>query len=86
MVTNMKTTVDIADSLLRRAKERAAQRGVTLKAVIEDSLRDALNEGDGRGRAFELQTHVFGGEGLQAGLSWGDWETLQGLAYEGRGG
>ncbi len=85
MVSKMKTTMDIADSLLRRAKERAAQRGVTLNELIEDCLRATLDEDPDPKAAFELRTHVFGGAGLQAGRSWGGWETLQGLASEGRG-
>ncbi|MBN1421680.1 MAG: DUF2191 domain-containing protein [Planctomycetes bacterium] len=35
----MRTTVDIDESLLRRAKREAAEKGTTLRAVIEDALR-----------------------------------------------
>jgi len=81
----MKTTIDIADPLLRRAKALAARRNTTLKAIVEDALRDALR-GQGRQSPLQVETHTFRGRGLQPGLSWDDWGTLRDLAYEGRGG
>jgi hypothetical protein len=85
-VTHMKTTIDIADPLLRRAKQLAARRHTTLKAIMEEALRRTLNE-ESRAPAPEpLRTHTFRGRGLQAGLSWDDWNTLRSLAYEERGG
>lgn len=38
----MKTTVDIDDVLLPKVKRRAATRGMTLKAFIEEALRSSL--------------------------------------------
>jgi len=43
MVRWMKTTLNLDAELLRRAKERAAQRGTTLTAVVEDALRTRLD-------------------------------------------
>lgn len=40
----MKTTLNIDDELLRRAKRRAADRGTTLTALVEEGLRGALEE------------------------------------------
>jgi hypothetical protein len=81
----MKTTVDIADPLLRRAKRLAAQRRTTLKAVIEEALRKELASEAGVGRE-PVRTHTFGGHGLRAGLSWSDWSEIRSMSYEGRGG
>ena len=82
----MKTTVDIADALLRQAKRLAAKRGITLRALIESGLRFELErESASAGERVEMKTHTFRGRGLQGGVSWGDWETLRDLAYEGRG-
>lgn len=39
----MKTTLNLDEELLRRAKQRAAARGTTLTAVVEDALRATLN-------------------------------------------
>lgn len=38
----MRTTIDIADDLLRKAKDIAARTRRPLKAVIEDALRESL--------------------------------------------
>ena len=84
-VTHMKTTVDLAPVLLRRAKRLAARRGTTLKAVIEDALARELDAAEHEG-ASPIRTHTFGGRGLQPGLQWGDWDAIRAAAYEGRGG
>lgn len=42
MLLCMRTTVDLTDALLRRAKKRAAEDGVTLREVIEAALRGYL--------------------------------------------
>jgi len=81
----MKTTIDIADPILERAKKLAARRNTTLKAIVEDALRDTLRAEE-RKPALHIETHTFRGRGLQPGLSWDDWGTLRALAYEGRGG
>jgi ribbon-helix-helix CopG family protein len=38
----MRTTITLPDTLLKNAKRRAAQRGVTLSALLEDALRGHL--------------------------------------------
>ena len=40
----MRTTLSIDDALLSRAKKRAADRGVTLGAFLDDALRAYLVE------------------------------------------
>lgn len=39
----MRTTLDLNDELLRKAKERALKEGQPLRAVVEDALRSHLN-------------------------------------------
>lgn len=77
----MKTTIDIADSLLARAKRLAARRRTTLKAVVEDALRASLQAESAGAAPAPLSTHTFRGRGLQRGLSWDDWSSLRDLAY-----
>ena len=84
-VTHMKTTIDIADELLERAKRVAARRGTTLRQVVEEALGEALRADARRKPAPRLSTHTFRGRGLRPGLSWDDWSTLRDLGYEGRG-
>lgn len=40
----MKTTIEINDELLRQAKIRAAERGETLREIVERGLRRELDE------------------------------------------
>ncbi|CAN5845966.1 hypothetical protein BH23ACT4_BH23ACT4_11280 [soil metagenome] len=79
----MKTTVDIADDLLARAKRLAASRGTTLRDVIERGLRRELADAD---TGFVLVDATFTGSGLQAGVDEGDWASIRELIYSGRGG
>ncbi|HYD46786.1 MAG TPA: hypothetical protein VEB21_00470 [Terriglobales bacterium] len=84
-VTHMKTTIEIATPLLKRAKHLAARRGTTLRVIVEEALRDALQKEESPA-ATDVTTHTFAGRGLQPGLSWDDWATIRDLAYRGRGG
>ena len=43
----MRTTMDLSDELMRRAKKKAADDGVPLRDVIEDALRRYLTEKPG---------------------------------------
>jgi hypothetical protein len=81
----MKTTVDIADGLLDQAKRLASRRGTTLKALIEEGLRNAIEKAERGDSGHELETHVVHGNGLQPGYSWDDLGRLIESTYEGRG-
>jgi hypothetical protein len=39
----MKTTLDLDDTILAQAKQRAAASGTTLKAFVEDALREKIS-------------------------------------------
>lgn len=81
----MKTTVEISDLLYMRAKAVMARDNRTLRDLVEDGLRRALDEGDRLGE-FKLRQASFRGQGLQPGIRAGDWNQLRELLYEGRGG
>jgi len=57
--SHMKTTLNLDDELLRRAKRRAQQRGSTLTSVVEDGLRAVLAEASAP--AYRLQLPVVKG-------------------------
>ncbi len=80
----MKTTVEITDDLLRRAKQVAAEEGSTLRALVEAGLRDQL---DRRSRSgYALADAAFDGRGTQPGVTEGDWSQIRALIYEDHGG
>jgi hypothetical protein len=83
-MASMKTTIDIADTLLREAKRLAAKEGVTLKVVVERGLRQVVARKE-RHSPFRLRKASFKGKGLQPGVKDTSWERVRDLVYEGRG-
>jgi hypothetical protein len=59
----MKTTVEIADLLLRKAKQRAARDGTTLRALMERGLNHVLRESEPP-KKFKLKIKGYGSGGL----------------------
>jgi hypothetical protein len=80
----MKTTVELPDALLNRARRLAAREGTTIRALVEESLRRVLAEREREPR-FQLRPVTFKGEGLSAEASEGGWDALRDRIYEGRG-
>jgi hypothetical protein len=80
----MKTTIEIADALLRDAKRVATREGVTLRTLVESGLRNEI-ERRRRPAAFRLRRASFKGKGLHAGARGLGWDELRELAYTGRG-
>ena len=50
------------DSLLRRAKKRAAELGVSLSAFVETAVREAIASGTNRRSAYVFNAVVCGGK------------------------
>lgn len=85
MVSNMKTTIDIADSLLARAKAVAAREGTTVRSLVEEGLRLAIARREEAG-VFRMRKASFAGDGLRDDVSLEDWDQVRALVYGGRGG
>lgn len=66
----MRTTVNLADDLLREAKQVAARSGRTLGALIEDALRESLLRTEEPGREPVRLLTVAGG--LRPGVDLSD--------------
>ena len=81
----MKTTVEIADSLLAAARRLAAKEGTSVRALIEEGLRKVVDRRERRG-GFTLRRVTFDGDGLSPDLSHDDWGAIRDRAYEDRGG
>jgi len=76
MLRCMRTTIRLDDQLLREAKKLAAERGTTLRAILEDALRETLarRKPPQRRRKFRLTT--FGHGGLQPHVDLDDTASL----------
>jgi hypothetical protein len=51
----MRTTLDIDDLVLRRAKKLAAEEGKTLTQIVEEALRERLAPRARSGKKFKLR-------------------------------
>lgn len=84
MGAHMKTTVEIAEDLLRQAKATAQRERTTLRALLEEGLRWAIGRRRGKTK-FELADGSVPGKGVQPGVDEGDWGALRDGIYSGRG-
>ena len=85
MVSNMKTTIDIADQLLTEAKAVAASEGTTVRSLVEEGLRLAIARRR-QANEFKLRPASFSGDGLQPDVSLESWDEVRTLIYGGHGG
>jgi len=82
----MRTSIDIPEPLLRRARASARKRKTTLRAVLLDGLRRALDDDASGGGPYVLPDESCGEGGVHEGIALDDWDRLRELAYDGRGG
>ncbi len=80
----MKTTVDVHDALLLRARRRALERGGTLRSLIEEGLRRALDEP--ASGPYRLPDRSVGDPERPDPLAEYSWPELRRLIHEDRGG
>jgi hypothetical protein len=79
----MKTTVEIPDALLERARRYARRTGKPLRAVIEEGLRRVL-EGEPRRTRYRLPDRSVGRAGAPNPLESLSWQELRDEVYGGR--
>jgi hypothetical protein len=84
MVSHMKTTIQIPDSLFEEMRKLAHREQTTMKSIVEESLRRTITERQRRSR-FRLRKATFKGKGLQPHLAGTSWDQILQLSYEGRG-
>lgn len=76
----MKTTIDIQDELLARAKQYARKSGCTLRAVVEEGLREIL-AGPKYQTQYRLPDLSTGNPGLSDPLESYSWQDLRDIIY-----
>lgn len=84
MVSHMKTTVEISDALLAEARRLARSERTTLRALVEEGLRRAVDSRRRRPR-FQMRDATVGGQGLSPEFAGGDWDRVRDAIYQGRG-
>ena len=81
MGARMKTTIDLADDLARRAKSLARRDRRTLRALVEEGLRLVLGR-EGRGsRPYKLKDASFRGSGLTPEAAAAGWARIVEWSY-----
>ncbi len=79
----MKTTLDISDALLDRAKRHAQRTGKPLRALVEEGLRQVLSA-EGKRSKYELPDCSVGKPGRPNPLESLSWQDLRDAIYGGR--
>lgn len=85
MGTRMKTTIELPDPLLERAKRLAARDSTTLRELVEAGLRHVLKERAARAAPFVLRDARANGRGLSEEFADATWDEIRNTGYEGRG-
>ncbi len=76
MLLCVRTTVQLDDDLLARAKQFAAKTGRTLTAVIEDALRAALTPNQKKRDKKSIELPTYGRDGVLPGVDLDDSASL----------
>lgn len=80
----MKTTLDIQDELMVRARELAHRERRTLRSVVEEALQIVL-ERHAATPDYELPDLSVEGEGLSDEFRDGGWDAVAAAVWQGRG-
>jgi len=79
----MKTTIDIADPVLHEAKRLATREGTTLRAIVEQGLRQVIAERKKRKKQpYKQRLVIFKGDGLSPEFQNASWAEILEASYE----
>ncbi|MFN2375076.1 MAG: type II toxin-antitoxin system VapB family antitoxin [Candidatus Binatia bacterium] len=80
----MKTTIEIPDALLAEARRTAAQEKTTLRALVEEALRETLRKRQAKKKPYHWPNLSVGGQGLTPEMeARGGWANIRKAAYPG---
>lgn len=78
----MKTTIEIADDLLLRAKEKSQREQTTLRNLVEEGLRLLLEEdAKEEKKGIDMTFGVVAGQGFHPSIQDGSWKEISELIY-----
>jgi hypothetical protein len=77
----VKTTLEIPEDLLARAREAVRREGTTMRALIEEGLQAALARRS-QTAPYRWPDLSVDGEGLAPGIEEGSWEPLRERIYK----
>jgi hypothetical protein len=77
----MKTTLDIQDALLLRAKRLSKRTGKPLRALVEEGLTHVLSEHRAQPTRYELPDRSVGDPTAPNPLDSWSWQDLRGEIY-----
>ncbi len=80
----MKTTIEISDRLLMKAKRLANKRGVTLRSLTEEGLRKVVEESS-KNSKYQAKPVTYKGNGLSTEFRGATWDRIRQAAYENHG-
>ena len=78
----MRTTVRLDDDLLREAKVRAAEQGITLTQLIDESLRERLSTRSQPKKSGPFRLRSYGKGGTRPGVDLTDNRAVRDLMDE----
>jgi hypothetical protein len=80
----MKTTLDISDNILKRAKRLAGKESLTLRSLVEEGLELAMAKRAKTG-GYRCRPVTYAGKGLSDEYRDAGWNRIRDAAYKGRG-
>jgi hypothetical protein len=82
MGTHMKTTIDLADDLARRARALARREHRTLRSIVEEGLRAVLDRSGKPREPYKLRDGAhYGGNGLTPEAKAAGWAKILEWSY-----
>lgn len=79
----MRTTVRLDDDLMKEAKVRAAEQGITLTQLIDESLRARLSARSRPKKTRPFRLRSYGERGIRPGVDLDDNRAVRDLMDEG---
>ena len=78
----MRTTIRLDENILKKAKQTAVERNISLTKLIEEALREKLYRRPVSSTTQKVRLPTFQGRGLQPGVDLNDMKALIDLMNE----